>query len=437
MSSQVYMRIKPSSFTLCAGLFLAVVVRLAFRGSVQKLQTTGNSSNRPYMYSQVVFKRRRKLRLGEDGTSKKQLGLPLSIAYQPVYFNTTTQKISRPPQRTDVGWKLNESLACKDENLTSALLLGGLRCYYKQRSVRDLNEWSIATYAVNFGVAGAGSGLGENGRNFPNAAYLGFLRQSRIVITCQPMPWEGDWRLAEAMASGALVIANHMVDPAPGIQNGVNLVLYNNTEQMMQLLHWYLDHPAAADRIAAAGRLLAWQWTPQAMVERMLKTIVGSKINFTPKVFIYRFLDKCLNAETQIVLEGFSKTSNAIVVDRIEHADLFVLDVHRLNNCKDMADDAKEMLKRAVELKLTTIALDFHDRPYKLASVDSRFIFYFKRSRVCRLSQTFVDHKQRSKDQLHPIYYPLKTMWATGLKEILPRSQRTLDLSYFFPLFRH
>ena len=57
---------------------------------------------------------------------------------------------------------------------------------------------------------------------------------------------------AEAMASGALVIANHMVDPAPGIQNGVNLVLYNNTEQMMQLLHWYLDHPAAANRIAAS-----------------------------------------------------------------------------------------------------------------------------------------------------------------------------------------
>lgn len=38
-----------------------------------------------------------------------------------------------------------------------------------------------------------------------NAVYFATMREARIVVTCNPSHWEGDFRLFEAMVSGALV----------------------------------------------------------------------------------------------------------------------------------------------------------------------------------------------------------------------------------------
>jgi len=36
------------------------------------------------------------------------------------------------------------------------------------------------------------------------------MREARIVVTCNPSHWEGDFRLFEAMLSGALVFVDEM-----------------------------------------------------------------------------------------------------------------------------------------------------------------------------------------------------------------------------------
>eukprot|EP00040_Diaphanoeca_grandis_P042871 m.266257 g.266257 ORF g.266257 m.266257 type:complete len:429 (-) comp66165_c0_seq1:141-1427(-) len=364
---------------------------------------------------------------------------PRSIVFQPIIWNATdTFNPSGAVHRREVGWKLNESLACKDITLTKPNV-GALRCYYEKRPPTDPTEWSIASYNVNFGV----DLLGENARNSPQQAYLKALRSSRIVLTCHPMPWEGDWRLAEAMASGALVITSFMLDPYPGIKNGENVVLYNNTNQMMQLLQWYVQHPKAATRIATAGRELALQWTPQAMMERLLDTVWT--LPDPPKVYIFEFPSDLQNAETVIVQEGFNRTSRAVVVDKLSDADIFILDVHRLNHCKQPTHTCKAEAEAALGAVNSTsrtiaVALDFQDRPYSRASTDGRFDFYFKRSRVCRRNHKFWDYGVK----VYPLYYPLKSAWKQELalhaaelgQSPLPLlSEPTYDLSLFFPLF--
>lgn len=45
-------------------------------------------------------------------------------------------------------------------------------------------------------------------RRVPGNDYLETLARSKIVVTCQPDSWEGDWRTWEAFASGACVISD-------------------------------------------------------------------------------------------------------------------------------------------------------------------------------------------------------------------------------------
>lgn len=48
-----------------------------------------------------------------------------------------------------------------------------------------------------------------------NTAYMSAMRSAKIIVTCNPSSWEGDFRLWEAMASGALVFVDEMDTPMP------------------------------------------------------------------------------------------------------------------------------------------------------------------------------------------------------------------------------
>jgi len=75
---------------------------------------------------------------------------------------------------------------------------------HNRRAVREELEAYFADkdYVTHFGP------IDNGGRNVASEEYLRTLARSKIVVTCQPDRWEGDWRTWEAFASGACVISD-------------------------------------------------------------------------------------------------------------------------------------------------------------------------------------------------------------------------------------
>ena len=55
--------------------------------------------------------------------------------------------------------------------------------------------------------------LSSAGRTVIDAGYLSTMRRAKVVVTCNPTGWEGDFRLFEALSSGALVMVDRMGTP--------------------------------------------------------------------------------------------------------------------------------------------------------------------------------------------------------------------------------
>eukprot|EP00656_Telonema_subtile_P008505 TRINITY_DN13967_c0_g1_i4.p1 TRINITY_DN13967_c0_g1~~TRINITY_DN13967_c0_g1_i4.p1 ORF type:complete len:240 (+),score=52.24 TRINITY_DN13967_c0_g1_i4:106-825(+) len=90
--------------------------------------------------------------------------------------------------------------------------------------------------------------------------YFNVLNRAKIIVTCNPSYWEGDFRLWEAMLSGALVFVDnatylHQI-PDPVIHQQ-HLILYNVTDKpkLTELLTYYIQHEDEAAAIARAGYL--------------------------------------------------------------------------------------------------------------------------------------------------------------------------------------
>jgi len=75
---------------------------------------------------------------------------------------------------------------------------------HNRRAVREELEryFDGKDYVTQFGP------INKGGRNTANNEYLRTLARSKIVVTCQPDRWEGDWRTWEAFASGACVFSD-------------------------------------------------------------------------------------------------------------------------------------------------------------------------------------------------------------------------------------
>jgi len=103
------------------------------------------------------------------------------------------------------------------------------------------------------------SSLGDvsSGRRFDHT-YLSHLADSKIIVTCNPWNWEGDFRLWEALLSGALVMVDKMAIPHwmphPFVHKK-HLIFYDTTNQseFNSLLEYYIEHEDEARRIGEAG----------------------------------------------------------------------------------------------------------------------------------------------------------------------------------------
>lgn len=103
------------------------------------------------------------------------------------------------------------------------------------------------------GIAGE---VNAAGRRTIDDAYFGAMRSAKIVVTCNPSHWEGDFRTFEALASGALVFVDEMYVPHPRpFVNEQHVVVYDNSDpdDFVRKIKFYLERPELARKIAVAG----------------------------------------------------------------------------------------------------------------------------------------------------------------------------------------
>ena len=103
------------------------------------------------------------------------------------------------------------------------------------------------------GIAGSS---GEAGRSGFQPDYFATMSRARIVATCNPDHMEGDYRLFEALSSGALVLCDRMRTPvtSPFIDHR-HLVYYarDNPETLIGWLNFYLENENRRRAVAQAG----------------------------------------------------------------------------------------------------------------------------------------------------------------------------------------
>ena len=102
--------------------------------------------------------------------------------------------------------------------------------------------------------------------------YADMLMRSKIVVTACPSNYEGDYRLFEAMSSGALVIHNRMVQPPHGLVEDEHWVLYDDSQQLKQKIEHFVNNPEHAQEIAQNGQQFCLQHhRPHHRIEQFLK----------------------------------------------------------------------------------------------------------------------------------------------------------------------
>jgi hypothetical protein len=103
----------------------------------------------------------------------------------------------------------------------------------------------------------------KGGRREVDRKYFQQMYNSKIIVTVNPADWEGDFRLWEAMATGALIMVDPLFVPHPfPLIDGVHVV-YFNTEDKSELfakLDYYRAHPDKARKVAVNGYLHAMKY---------------------------------------------------------------------------------------------------------------------------------------------------------------------------------
>lgn len=177
---------------------------------------------------------------GEEATLRKYS----QIVY-PITFATKTE-----PQRF--------KYILKGTRLTDISLFFGNKIHY----YRDLVSEKVYTYfkdkyCVHKGIIGQD---GSPGRNSIQKEYYQKMKNSKIVVTCNPDNWEGDYRLFEALSCGCLVFCDQLyANISHPFIHRKHLIYYNrdDLDSLMKDIVFYLDNPTERQQIARDGYLFA------------------------------------------------------------------------------------------------------------------------------------------------------------------------------------
>lgn len=117
-----------------------------------------------------------------------------------------------------------------------------------------------------------GVGLDEPGS--AQYKYVETMCNSKIVVTACPCGYEGDYRLMEAMTSGALVMHNRMHFTPEGLEDGIHWVLYDSKKELAEKLCFYNQNQHLAKEIALEGKRYVLQHhMPHHRIESWLRAV--------------------------------------------------------------------------------------------------------------------------------------------------------------------
>lgn len=142
---------------------------------------------------------------------------------------------------------------------------GCVAAYIKEK----LNDYNIFV-----GVKGKSGAIGRQTIQTP---YYEQILDSKIVVTCNPDGWEGDWRLFEALSCSPLVMVDKMLTPLYNkLEHEKHLIYYSlqDKEDLKDKIIFYLNNLNQAQTIASDGYNHARQYfTPVRIVDQMLKNL--------------------------------------------------------------------------------------------------------------------------------------------------------------------
>ena len=187
--------------------------------------------------------------------------IPISYAMRSDYLQLTKDVRVDSPREIDIRTFFNGNEG-KDRGLIPHMVL-----FFSQR---------LYPCKTVIGRAEDDENKGKSAYNVVNNAYIRDMLKSKIIVTCNPPNWEGDYRLFEALCSGALVFVDEMITPVKNsFENKVHLVYYNQ-DNLLELLHHYLTHEEERLSIAKQGLEYArkyhtWRNRADEIVEEIVK----------------------------------------------------------------------------------------------------------------------------------------------------------------------
>jgi hypothetical protein len=140
-----------------------------------------------------------------------------------------------------------------------------------------VSQW-IEEYAQARGVKNV-VGKPVNGASRPTISkdYFGSMHRAQIIVTANPSGWEGDFRLCESLASGALIFVDQMYVPRPyPLIHDKHYVVYdnNNKTDLFEKLDAYRKDKALARRVALNGYIHAMRFHRAAnLVDYVFRTL--------------------------------------------------------------------------------------------------------------------------------------------------------------------
>ena len=120
------------------------------------------------------------------------------------------------------------------------------------------------------------------------------MHNAKIIVTVNPSEWEGDFRLWESMATGALIFVDPIFTPHPfPLIDGKHIVLFSNSNKtdLWQKLDYYRQHPDEARKIAITGYLHCMKYhRTVSMIDYVLRSAhIKSSISRREEIPEYEF----------------------------------------------------------------------------------------------------------------------------------------------------
>ena len=139
------------------------------------------------------------------------------------------------------------------------------------------------------------------------------MHNALIIITVNPSDWEGDFRLWESMATGALVFVDPIFAPHPfPLIHGEHVILFsnNNKTDLWTKLDYYRSHPEEARKIAINGYLHAMKYHRTVnMIDYVLrsahiKRAIERKLPIPPYTYSAQYLLKTSNEQKKYMIDN-------------------------------------------------------------------------------------------------------------------------------------